>query len=212
MNNVQKWSVSTALIAVLLVVASWFLLVSPKHHDTDSLKQKTQAQLATNDATVQATDILRAQAAHVLDQKAIITKFGEQVPDQALLPSLVRDLTRAASQSNVDLQSIAPAGPAALVAPAADVSKIPVALVVKGNYFAVETFLSKLEAMPRVVLVTAMTITPDDPASATSASAAKVVKGAVTANISANVFMKAPAPAAAPAAAVPAATPQPAAK
>jgi type IV pilus assembly protein PilO len=217
----KKWSAGAVGISLLLLVASWFLLLSPQRSDTSALKEQKVSQDQTNEATRSDIALLRAQAIQLPAQRAIIAGFHERVPDDAQLPALVRSLTDLATKADVELQSIVPALPLPLsagstttvpgAAPAtSSLNSLGVVLTVKGDYFAVEAFLGQLESLKRLFLVTSLDVTADAGAP-TAGGTPSQSNGSVTATVNGRVFTTSPAPVAAPAAAAAQPTSAPAA-
>ena len=62
--------------------------------------------------------MLKAQAQDLPKQEAFLAQIRRQVPSNPALPALIRDLTAGAKKSGVELLSLAPALPVAVVAPA----------------------------------------------------------------------------------------------
>lgn len=204
MNQTSKWSAGAVLVSVLIVVASWFLLLSPQRSDTAGLKQQKAAQDSTNVATKSDIDVLRALAVQLPAQRAVIAKFKDRVPDNPALPSLVRALTAEAAKAGVQLSTIVPTTPSALTSGAtagtpdsSGLQQIGLTLSVTGDYFAVETFLSRLESLQRVFLVTSLDLATAQGGEATGATGATSnARGDVTASIIGRVFLTgAPVPA-----------------
>ncbi len=201
MNQTSKWAVGAVLVSVLIVIASWFLLLSPQRSDTSALKVQKTAQDSTNVATKSDIDLLRAMAVDLPAQRAVIAKFKDRVPDNPALPSLVRSLTAEAAKAGVKLTSVVPTTPSplttgstAVVPDSSGLQQIGLNLSVTGDYFAVETFMSRLESLQRVFLVTSLDLTSaqGDAAAGTAAKAG----GDVTASIIGRVFLTgAPVPA-----------------
>ena len=60
MNSTRTWTLGTAVVAVLLLVAGWFLLVSPQRSAAADLRDQVTAQQAANDAIALKTKQLQA--------------------------------------------------------------------------------------------------------------------------------------------------------
>ena len=122
MSRSQRWGAATAAVVVLILVASWMLLISPQRSHTSDLKsQADEVRQQTASLQVQI-NTLKSKADGVVAQQARIAEIGKEIPDNPALASYVLALTDAATKSGVDLQSISPATPAAVqlakVAPA----------------------------------------------------------------------------------------------
>ena len=97
-----------AVAALGVLVAVWFLGVSPKRQQASELAKQVsseQAQLAT--AQSQVSSAQTAQAAYGTDYASII-RLGKAVPASAEVPSLVYQLAQASGRRNVEFTSITP--------------------------------------------------------------------------------------------------------
>ncbi len=119
MTATRKWSALAVLLVAAIFVASWFLLIAPKRSEASGLRSQKAEQDATNQRLVQQLEVLKAQAQDLPKQEAFLAQIRRQVPSNPALPALIRDLTAAAKKSGVDLLSLAPSLPeAVVVAPA----------------------------------------------------------------------------------------------
>jgi Tfp pilus assembly protein PilO len=132
----------TAVVAVVLIVAWYFLLFSPtrtKLSDLDSQIQAQQTALATAKEEVARLESYKKTAPQ---SRAEIVRLGKMLPESEGIPSLIIELTRTADASGVDLNSITRG---------ATVAGTPfglqsVTLQVTGRFFDVEDFLYRLES------------------------------------------------------------------
>ena len=114
MTRSQRWGAATAAVVVLILVASWMLLISPQRSRTSDLKnQADEVRQQTASLQVQI-NTLKSKADGVVAQQARIAEIGKEIPDNPALASYVLALTDAATKSGIDLQSISPATPAAV--------------------------------------------------------------------------------------------------
>jgi Tfp pilus assembly protein PilO len=118
MSMTRKWSLLTVVLIVGILAASWFVLVSPKRSDAADLRAQATEQLASNDALVQKLNELKAQSLDLPKQKAQLAVLGKQIPDNPALPTLIRDLTAAGKKVGVQVVSMKPGVPVAVVATA----------------------------------------------------------------------------------------------
>ncbi len=171
MTKTRVWSAGAALVGVLLVIGSWFLLISPQRSEAASLRdQDTQAQ-AFNDQLRLKTQQLKAQFASLPARQAQLAEIKQQMPENPALPSLVRDLSKYADQAGVTLVSVAPNSPAPLASsgqsgaatltPAtAPIQQIQTTVVTSGSYAELTLYLQKLQAqMRRAVMVDSIALT-----------------------------------------------------
>jgi type IV pilus assembly protein PilO len=190
MTATRKWSLLAVLLVAAIFAASWYLLIAPKRSEAAGLRSQTVEQDAATERLRQQLEVLKAQAQDLPKQEAFLAQIRRQVPDNPALPAVIRDLSAAAKKSGVELVSLAPGLPVAVVSPvlapavvaptagttaapsttttvaAAPVAPAPtlfqVPLVVKtsGDYFEIEQFLNRLEGLKRSFLVTGFTLSP----------------------------------------------------
>ncbi len=170
MSKTRVWSAGTALVGVLLVIASWFLLISPQRSEAASLRQQDTQQQAFNDQLKLKTQQLKAQFASLPARQAQLAEIKQQMPENPALPSLVRDLSKYADQAGVTLVSVAPNTPAPLASStatgttaataSAPIQQIQTAVVTSGSYAELTLYLQKLQAqMRRAVMVDSIALT-----------------------------------------------------
>lgn len=131
----------TAVLAVVLIVAWYFLLLSPtrtKLSDLDGQVQVEQAALATAKQEVARLESYKKTAPQ---SRAEIVRLGKMLPESEGIPSLIIELTRTADASGVDLNSIARGA----TQPGTPFGLQSVTLQVTGRFFDVEDFLYRLE-------------------------------------------------------------------
>lgn len=110
-NKSRVWMAGTMLLCVLLAVASWFLLVGPKR------AQATELEVQTVDAQSQNTQLeariaqLEVQFAELPQRQAELAAIKQAMPEEAALPTLVRDLDASAAASGVTLMTLTPGAP-----------------------------------------------------------------------------------------------------
>ncbi len=132
----------TAVVAVVLIVAWYFLLLSPtrtKLSDLDSQIEAGQVALTTAKEEVARLESYKKTAPQ---SRAEIVRLGKMLPQSEGIPSLIIELTRTADASGVDLDSIT-RGATATGTPFGLQS---VSLQVTGRFFDVEDFLYRLES------------------------------------------------------------------
>jgi type IV pilus assembly protein PilO len=187
MTATRKWAALAVLLVAAIFVASWFLLIGPKRSDAAKLRADTVSQDANNQQLIQQLEVLKAQAQDLPKQEAFLAQIRRQLPDNPALPTLIRNLTSAAGKSGVELTSLTPALPVAVVAPivalptveptttastdqtseapatvaappAPTLFQVPITVKTTGSYFETEQFLNKIEGLKRSFLVTGFTL------------------------------------------------------
>jgi Tfp pilus assembly protein PilO len=144
----------SGVLAVLMVV----LLVLPKMSEVSEVREELRA---AQDEEITLQSELRsledAQAQAEQTQKEI-RALEAKVPPTADLPGLFRLLQAAADRAGVDFFQFSPGTPTA--DPSGTFSVITGQIVVTGNYFMLQEFLYRLEALARAAKVTSVSIAP----------------------------------------------------
>jgi Tfp pilus assembly protein PilO len=216
-NAKMKQWVALAAVAVLAILAGgWFLLVSPKHSDAATLRSEAADKQRANEMLISQIAQLKAEQKDTPKQQARLAAVAAKIPSNGALPTLIRALNAAASDTGVELVSMAPTQPTPVTAVAATVTtptaggattaattasgsnavgtleQIGVTLNVVGSYFQVAEYLDRLENLTRAFRVTTLNVVPGlnpvkDPASQPSADSGK----SLTATITGQVFQTA---------------------
>jgi hypothetical protein len=92
--------------AVVLLAAFWFLLLSPKRNDAQSLSTKISAAQQRLDKARQATAAANAARARYDADYAAVAKLGKAVPGDDDVASLVYQLDHASRGAHIDFRSI----------------------------------------------------------------------------------------------------------
>jgi Tfp pilus assembly protein PilO len=167
MTRTRKWSMLAAAMAVLVLLAGWFLLVSPKRASADDLRVQAAAQTTKNDGLKVQIAELQALQKDLPKQQAIIADVQQRIPQNPDLPALIRSLSSMATSAGVDIHSFSPVAPVASPsqAPANAVGLngqtlqvINVSMEVDGTYYNVERFFLKMESLKRALLVNGLSL------------------------------------------------------
>jgi type IV pilus assembly protein PilO len=204
MTKTRQWSVFTVIAVLAIIVAGWFLLVSPQRGQVKDLNAQTASQNSANASLQSQVAQLEQQKQGLPAQQRLLDKIATKIPASPELPTLIRQLSAAAKASGVDLVSLAPSPPTAVAATAATgtvaapattspLNQIPVTIQVSGSYFNITSFFRSLEKLNRALLVSDFQINPGDGSNAGSHAAAP---DALTGQLSAVVFESPAAPAA----------------
>jgi Tfp pilus assembly protein PilO len=205
MSQSRRWVGGTAVVAVLLVLASYFLLIAPKQAHAADLRTQAQTERQANDQLKLDIAQLKVEHASLPARQAELAVIQQQMPSSPNLPSLIRSLTSIAGESGVTLNSIAPAAPqpftptapastgaatATTAAAPAGLTEIPVTIIVQGDYASAELFLQKVQTqMRRAFLVQSLSLGPA--ASATTGAAAPAA-GTISTTLTGDVFVLQP--------------------
>lgn len=187
MSSTRTWSAGAAVLSILLVLATWFLLIGPKRGDASTLKAQRVSQLATNNQLKLDIAQLKAESASLPEKQAELATIQRQLPNNPALPTLIRSLSGIATEAGLQLTSIAPGTPTQLSTTAttptsaagsapgttptattgsgaatavpSTVVAIPVTIVTTGSYAENELFLQKLQtSVTRAFLVQGLTL------------------------------------------------------
>lgn len=208
MDKMRQWSLLTGLAVVGVLAAGWFLMVSPQRSHANELRGQAASKQQSTAGLLTQVAQLKQQAKDKPAQQRTLMKIATQIPDNPQLPTLIRELTAAAHDAGVSLQSLSPSAPtlvtataagttttAGAAASAAPLAQIPVTLQVTGSYFNVESFFRSVEHLDRAMMVVGFSVGPGSSGGSTGAttgtssgSDASAVPGALNAQIQAVVF------------------------
>jgi len=143
---VQKLDLSPKALAgalvgtiVVLIAATWFIMISPKHSQASNLNaqiQSAQSDLQTRQHAARQKVNAAAQA----------VKSKRAMPDTVAMPQILLELNRVAQEENISIDSVTPAAPT----PFTSFEAVPITVVISGRYFDVEAFLKELRNQVRV--------------------------------------------------------------
>jgi Tfp pilus assembly protein PilO len=147
------------VVAVAVTAAFFLMLLKPKLNEIS--KTRSDVQTAKDEQLTLTTEL-----AHLQDVKknapatmAKLAALSQYVPATPDLPGFIQQVQDAATQSGVDLQSIAPSPPADLTN-ASGVQSISVTLTCQAGFFRIEDFLARLENLQRAVEVRSISLSP----------------------------------------------------
>ena len=118
MDKLKQWVALTVLGCLGIMAAGWFLLVSPKKTEAAAVRDQAASQESTNAGLRNQLEVLKAQAKDLPKKQAQLARVAAKIPDNPALPGLIRSLTAAATSAGVELVSVTPGTPAAVVAAA----------------------------------------------------------------------------------------------
>jgi type IV pilus assembly protein PilO len=131
----------TAVVAVVLIVAWYFLLFSPKQSELSDLDQQVESSQAALTAAKQEVVTLESYKKTAPQSRAEIVRLGKMLPVSEGIPGLIIELTKTAEASGVSVTSIARGTTVA----GTPFGIQAVSIQVSGRYFDVEDFLYRLE-------------------------------------------------------------------
>jgi len=132
----------TAVVAVVLIVAWYFLLFSPTRTKISELDGEIQSAQTTLSTARQEVARLESYKKTAPQSRAEIVRLGKMLPMSEGIPSMIVELTKTTDVSGVELNSIT-RGTTQLGSP---FGVQTVNLSVTGRFFDVEDFLYRLES------------------------------------------------------------------
>jgi len=139
----RRWEVYiiAAVIALVVVVAWYFVLLSPVRQKISTLDSQTQSEQLQKQTAEQTLHRLEQYKKTAPQSRADLVRLSKMLPQNMGIPSLIVELTATTKASGMDLVSITPSDPTA----GTPFSVQPLNLVVNGRYFDLEDFLYRLE-------------------------------------------------------------------
>jgi Tfp pilus assembly protein PilO len=128
---------------VLLLAASWLLLLSPKR---DKVVELDQSIAAKQTELALKKDALARPSAAVKVRASDLFRLNKALPDQSDMSAIILDVNRLATQNKLTFRSIAPT---AAIAGTGSIAQ-PVSVTVQGRFGSVSTFLGDLRTLVRV--------------------------------------------------------------
>ena len=146
--------------AALAVLVLWFLLLwGPQGSRlNDARDRRDVAQDRAEQLELQIAR-LRASQDRALGLAAQREQLRVAVPEQPNLAQFLLDANDAAERSGIDFISVSPSPPAA--SDVGEPAAVSLAISVSGGYFQVLDFINRLEALPRLVVIDTLTLTPE---------------------------------------------------
>lgn len=144
-----------AIVVALIGVATYYLSVSDSIEKIESLdgeiaRQETQL-VELEQKAQHRTQFLR----EVERLKQRLREAEEQLPKQAEIPKVLRDIDYEAKQAGLRVDRFEPQ----VEAQQGDFAAVPLKMTVRGNYHELAVFLDRLSKMPRIVNVTDLNMT-----------------------------------------------------
>ena len=191
MTQTTRWSAGTAVAVLLILVAGWFLLISPQRTEAQDLEAQAAGTEADNLRLESEIATLKAQQKQLPKWQAQLAELQTQIPSSPAMPSLIRSLSDIAKSSGVSLDSMSPAAP---VLTPGSLSAQELQLTVSGGYFEIQRFVNNLERLERVFLVTGLGLA--EAADETDTTTSSSDSAELTGTVSGRVFLVPPGQAA----------------
>jgi type IV pilus assembly protein PilO len=153
-RNDRNMLILGALGIVLIVVAFYFLLLSPllgRLDDQAQAREDKQAQLAQLQQEVNELEEVRRNSPEIERQ---LLELSKRIPTQPEIPTLVVQVQEIAEASGVTQLSIEPGTPGPPPGGGGDYSVVPVTMTFKGTYDQMQDFLLRTRNLARLMSVT----------------------------------------------------------
>lgn len=179
------------LLLIILAVAYYFLLLSPKLAELDQADQERQQktdQLAQLQQEVQSLQQIKNDAPDIERQ---ILELAKRIPSDPEIPSLIVQIEEIATAANVTqllLQPGAPTGPPE--GTSGDFSRVPITMSFEGTYDQLQDFLLRTRNLSRLVTVNEVTYEPVEPEAGDEPSADAGVERLLQVEIQAEVYFQ----------------------
>ncbi len=131
----------TAVVAVVLIVAWYFLLFNPTRQELSDLDQQVESAQSALNVAEQEVARLESYKKTAPQSRAEIVRLGKMLPESEGMPGLIIELTKTSEASGVTVTGIT-RGTTSTGSPFGIQS---VTLQVSGRYFDVEDFLYRIE-------------------------------------------------------------------
>ncbi len=129
MRTTRAWYSATAGAVALILLAGYFLLISPRRSGVADLRAQTQTAEGTSTTLLAQLGLLRTQASGLAVEQRRLRRFEDKMPPTVAMPALIRSLNGAANTSEAELMSLAPVGPVLPTATTGAVGSTPTATV-----------------------------------------------------------------------------------
>lgn len=180
-NRTMRWTAGTVVLCLVLLVAAWLLLVSPRRSEAADLHERDLSAQQQNEQLQVRIEQLKAQSAQLPAYRAELAGVIEQLPPTADMARLVREVTVLAAVTGATLDAVTPSGATLLpgtgssgtgssgtgaqssasagTATSASMAQIPISILAHGDYFQAVAFLQKLQTqLNRALLVTGVQV------------------------------------------------------
>jgi Tfp pilus assembly protein PilO len=133
------------VIAIVLVVAWYFLLFSPTRQELSDLDDQIAADETALTAAQQELALLQSYEKTAPQAQVDIMRLSRMLPEDEGIPSMIVDLTKTATLSGVKLNSISRGG----TTTGTPFGIQTITLAVTGEFFDVQDFLYRMESYVR---------------------------------------------------------------
>lgn len=122
----NNWIIGTAIVCIGLLLAGWFLIISPKLDEADASRSDTEAVRAQNDITAAKVAVLAKQFAELDASKAELAGLEVGIPTHENLSAYLTTVNDLAVLHQVTVVSMTPSLPIPVVQPEVSEEAVPV--------------------------------------------------------------------------------------
>ncbi|MDP9795644.1 Tfp pilus assembly protein PilO [Catenuloplanes nepalensis] len=159
-QHVDRWWIAGGVVAtVLLLVLTWFLLISPASAERESLRADTEA-AATQLAAEQATlDELNAASAKKDQYDTELAEAQRALPGRSGSSELMRQIKAQAEAAKVNVETLTVGTGVAIEDTTPPVFQLPITAIVAGDTGNIEKFVQSLQQSgDRALLISSSTV------------------------------------------------------
>ncbi|MEN5266400.1 type 4a pilus biogenesis protein PilO [Stenotrophomonas sp. TWI587] len=165
-NNIGNWPqkakvVFCVLLALFIMIMSWFLLISGKRDELASLESR-ESQLRGEFEKEQGRAVnLEPLKQQLTQMEQVLQQMLRQLPSKTEMPDLIIDISQTALSSGLSNELFQPGAEQ----PKEFYAEKPIALRMVGSYHQFGAFVSGVASLPRVVILTMhdINLKPKDP-------------------------------------------------
>lgn len=108
MTQTRKWVIGTGVLCVLVLVATWFLVVTPKMNEAADTRDQNDAALSEQDQLRTTLTQLKAQFEDIESYKSQLDLLRTQIPESPELASFIQQVNDGAAAAGVTILSLQP--------------------------------------------------------------------------------------------------------
>jgi len=165
-HNIGAWPerakiVFCLIVALLIMLLSWFALISSKREELQGLEQ-TETRLRADFEKEQGRAVnLEPLKQQLAQMEQVLQQMLRQLPSKTEMPDLIIDISQTALSSGLNNELFQPGAET----PREFYAEKPIALRMIGSYHQFGAFVSGVASLPRVVILTMhdINLKPKDP-------------------------------------------------
>lgn len=165
-NNIGNWPqkakvVFCALLALFILIMSWFVLIKGKREELGNLENTETALRAEFEKQQKRAVNLEPLKQQLAQMEQVLQQMLRQLPSKTEMPDLIIDISQTALSSGLANELFQPDAEV----PREFYAEKPIALRMVGSYHQFGAFVSGVASLPRVVILTMhdINLKPKDP-------------------------------------------------